>query len=303
MGYALEKRGITVNGLVLISGGWGLNKEYVSPELHSALQIVDMASTALYYRKTAPDLGNDAARVRQAAEKWVRESYAPALGRIEKLPNAERTAIVTQLSRFTGLAQEQIDRKTLMITPRQFRDGLLKDENKEPYIFDMRRTAEPGNDDAPVILHYFRHELGYHTSLSYIGLEDMEQGFAPSGSYPEPVNERWNYATAKVTPEEMKAAMEEASKSGDGPPRLGPPLPGTEEALAINPRMKVLVAGGMYDSFMPCAVGDEVERQLPQKLRESITFKCYVGGHAMYKDASTRAEFSRDVKALIEANR
>ncbi|MGB9071481.1 MAG: alpha/beta hydrolase [Terriglobales bacterium] len=303
VGYALEKRGITVNGLVLISGGWGLNKEYVSPELRSALQIVDMASTALYYRKTAPDSGNDRAEVRQAAEKWARESFAPVLGGLDKLSDAERDSIIAQLARFTGLAKEQIDRKTLTITPRQFRTGLLKDENKEPYIFDMRRTTAPGNDDAPVILHYFRHELGYHTSLPYIGLEGIEQGFAPSGTYPEPVNERWNYATAKVTPEELKAAIEEASKRGEGPPRLGPPLPGTEEALALNPRMKVLVAGGMYDSFMPCAVGDEIERQLPQKLRESITFKCYVGGHAMYRDASTRAEFSRDVKTLIEANR
>ena len=301
--YALEKRGITVHGLVLISGGWGLDKSYGSPELQSALRIVDMASTALYYGKTAPELGKDPAAVRQAAEKWARESYAPALARLEALSDAERTAIVAQLSRFTGLAQEQIDRKTLAITPRQFRTGLLKDQNKEPYIFDMRRTTPPGNGDAPAILHYFRHELGYHTSLPYIGLEGMEQGFAPSGSYPEPVNARWNYATAKVTPEELKAAIEEASKRGDGPPHLGPPLPGTEEALAINPHMKVLVAAGMYDSFLPCAVGDGIERQLPPNLQQSITFKCYIGGHAMYRDESTRAEFSRDVKTLIEANK
>src|SRR5208282_4989486 len=43
VGYALEKRGITVNGLVLISGGWGLNKDYGSHELRSALQVVDMS--------------------------------------------------------------------------------------------------------------------------------------------------------------------------------------------------------------------------------------------------------------------
>jgi len=303
VGYALEKSGITVNGLVLISGGWGLNKSYGSAELRSALPIVDMATTALYYRKTADDLGKDWATVRQAAETWVRESYAPALGRLEKLSDAERTAILAQLSRFTGLPQEQIDRNTLVITPRQFRTGLLKDQNKEPYIFDMRRTASPENGDEPVILHYFHHELGYRSSLLYVGLEKIDQGFAPSGIYPDPVNARWNYATAKVTPEELKAAVEAASKRGDGPPRLGPPLPGVEEALAMNPRMKVLVAAGMYDSFLPCAVGGEIDRQLPPNLRQSITFKCYVGGHAMYEDPPTRTELSRDVKALIEANR
>jgi len=302
VGYALEKRGITVNGLVLISGGWGLNKDYGSHELRSALQVVDMSSTALYYGKTASDLGKDPASMRQAAEKWVRESYAPALGRVDKLSDAERTAIVAQLGRFTGLRAEQIDRETLTISPRQFRTGLLKSESKEPYVFDMRRTSSPGNGDAPVILHYFRHELGYRTSLPHIGLEEIDQGYVPNGTQPDPVNARWNYATAKITPEELKAAIEEASRKGDGPPRLGPPLPGTEEALALNPHMKVLVAAGMYDSFLPCAVGAEIERQLPANLRPSITFKCYVGGHAMYKDAATRAEFSRDVKMLMDAN-
>ncbi len=303
VGYALERRGIRVNGLVLISGGWGLNKSYGSAELRSALGVVDMASTALYYGKTAPDLGKDTATVRREAEKWVRESYAPALSRVETLSEAERTEIVAQLSRFTGLAPEQIDRKTLAITPRQFRTGLLKDQGEQPYIFDMRRTAPPADNDGPAILGYFRHELGYRTSLPYIGVEEINQGWAPTGTYPEAVNARWNYATAKVTPEEMKAAIEAASKRGDGPPRIGPPLPGTEEALTLDPRMKVLVAAGMYDSFLPCAAGADLDRELSSNLRRSITFKCYVGGHAMYEDRSTRTAFSRDVKALIEANR
>ena len=303
VGYALEKRGIRVNGLVLISGGWGLTKDYGSSELRNALRVVDMASTALYYGKTAPDLGKDPTAVRRAAEVWVRETYAPALARVKDLSEKERDALLAQLVRFTGLSRDQIDPKSLSITPRQFRTGLLKDQGKELYIFDMRRTSAPEENRASAILHYFRHELGYHTDLPYIGLEDIRQGFAPSGTYPESVNERWDYATAKIAPEELKAAVEAASARGDGPPRLGPPLPATEEALAINPRMKVLVTGGMYDSFLPCAAGSEIERQLPSNLRQSITFKCYVGGHAMYEDPPTRAEVSRDVRALIGANR
>ena len=64
----------------------------------------------------------------------------------------------------------------------------------------------------------------------------------------------------------------------------------------------VLVAAGMYDSFLPCASGAELDRQLPSNLRSAITFKCYVGGHAMYKDAATRTEFSGDVKAMMAGN-
>jgi carboxypeptidase C (cathepsin A) len=301
--YALEKHGINVNGLVLISGGWGLTKQYISPQLLSALHVVDMASTALYYEKTAADLGKDRNQIRQSAETWARNSYAPALERRDSLSEQERTAIIAQLVRFTGIPAAQINRETLVISPRQFRTALLGDEHKELYIFDMRRTAAPNVLDAKSILHYFRHDLAYRSDLLYIGLEDVHQGYAPNGNYPESVNERWNYATAKLTPEEVKAAIEAASAGGEGPPRLGPPLPGTEDAFALNPHMNVLVAGGMYDSFLPCAVGKEIERQLPSALRASMTFKCYLGGHSMYADPSMRSELSHDVMELVKARK
>ena len=299
VGYALESRAIRVNGLVLISGGWGLNKSYGSAALRDALRVVDMASTALFYGKTPPDLGKDPAAVRQAAEQWVRDTYAPALARRDQLTDSERTSLANELARFTGIPADKIDRQTLVISPRQFREDLLKSEAKRPYIFDLRiSSSEPPRSHA-AILHYFRHDLGYQTDLPYIGLEDVTQGFAPSGKYPESVNERWNYATKDVTPEEMKAAIEAAAKEGGGPPRIGPPLPATQEAIAINPDLKVLVAAGMYDGFQPCASGAQTEADLPQNLRAAITFKCYVGGHAMYLDDPARVQLSRDVKTLI----
>ena len=38
---------------------------------------------------------------------------------------------------------------------------------------------------------------------------------------------------------------------------------------------------------------------LPAPLKPSMTFKCYVGGHMMYRDTDTRTAFSRDVRALV----
>jgi carboxypeptidase C (cathepsin A) len=304
VGYALEHRGITVNGLVLISGGWALNKEYGSGLLRNALRVVDMASAALFYGKTAPQLGKDRAEVRRAAERWVRTTYAPELARVDRLTDSERASLARDLSRFTGIPAAAIDHRTLLISPRQFRALLLKGEGKEPYIFDLRvSSGPPRNTGSAAILRYFRDELAYRTDLPYIGIEPVTQGFAPSGIYPPSVNERWNYATAVVTPEQVKAAIAAASREGGGPPRLGPPLPATEEALELNPRMRVLVAAGMYDGFQPCAAGAETEAQLPPKLRAAITFKCYIGGHAMYLDEPARLELSHDIKALIVAAR
>lgn len=306
VGYALEKRGIRVDGLVLISGGSGLNTEYCLRELRNALHKVDLSLTALYHGKIPTELGKDPNAIRKTVEAWARGTYAAALAKADSLSEAERTEVIKQLSRFTGLSSDQIDRKTLRFSPRQYRAGLLKDQGKILQVFDMRRTVKAGASPVTVeskaesaILRYLRRDLGYRTDLPYVGLEALEQGFAPSGKYPESVNARWNWATAPVSAEEFAAAVKAAAESGGGPPRLGPPLPATEEAIALNPDMKVLVASGIFDSYASCAASEETGRLLPPSLRKSISFKCYVGGHMMYLDPPTRLEFSKDVKAMI----
>jgi len=306
VGYALEKRGVRVDGLVLISGGTGFNTGYCPPGLKDALHVVDLSVTALHHGKIPAELGKDTDTIRKAADSWARQTYAPALAKADILSEAERTAVIGQLSRFTGLSIDQIDRKTLSFTPRQYRIGLLKDQGRVLQLFDMRQTVQARSSPAvkrfktkSAILRYLRRDLGYRTDLPYVGLEELEQGYAPSGKYPEGVNVRWNWATVPVSPEEMAAAMAEAAKSGTGPPRLGPPLPATEEAIALNPGMKVLVASGIFDSYATCAAYEETGRQLPPALQQSISFKCYVGGHMMYLDPPIRLQFSKDVKAMI----
>lgn len=302
--YALAKRGIDASGLVLISGGFGLDERYGSPSLLQALGVVDMASTALYWHRSAPDVGSDSASVRGAALAWVRKTYEPALAHLAEVSTAERDRIADQLARFTGIAPALIDRQTLIVTPHQFRTELLKSEGKVLYLLDGRRTSAPGDAGTPVMLHYLRDSLGYRTDLPYLGLEDLTQGFAPSGAYPKDVGEQWNYATAPITPAQLKAAIAAATASGAGPPQLGPPLPGTRQVLELNPHLKVLVAVGMYDPYQQCARGQATEDALPSDLHRAISFKCYAGGHAMYLDSpSIRAELSRDVLALVEAAR
>ncbi len=306
VGYALEKRGVRVDGLVLISGGTGLNTEYCPPELETALHVVDLSATALFHGKIPPELGKDLGVIRKAADAWARQTYAPALAKADSLSEAERRALIEKLSHFTGLSADMIDRKTLSFTPRQYRTGLLKDQNKILQVFDMRQTVQAGGSPAvrdykakSAILRYLRRDLGYRTDLPYVGLEDLEQGYSPSGEYPESVNARWNWATVPVSPEDLAAAMAEAAKTGSGPPRLGPPLPATEEAIALNPNMKILVASGIFDSYASCAAYEETGRRLPPALQQSMIFKCYAGGHMMYLDPSTRVQFSKDVKDMI----
>ncbi len=299
VGYQLLKRKVPVAGLILISGGWALNSSRVSAANLEASGLTDMAAIASYYGKTAPELGQNEAEVRAAAERWAHEVYAPALARVDSLTTEDRERIAAGLVRFTGIPATTIDRRTLAISPRLFRNTLLKDQGKSLYIFDLRRTEGPGAEGNDVILRYFRHDLGYASDLPYLDLEDAQDGYAPSGTYAASVGERWNYATAKVSDDEMKAAMAAAVASGSGPPKLGPPLPATEEAIALSPGLRVFVIGGLYDSFRPCGAGGEIARTLSGSLRDAIKFKCYAGGHAMYLDPPVRAELARDVRSFV----
>jgi len=163
----------------------------------------------------------------------------------------------------------------------------------------MRIRDEPPEPATDAILDYLRGELGYRTDLPYVGLENLADGYLPDGKAPQGVGQRWNYATAPVTPEAYEKAVAEAVRTGAGPPKLGPPLPGTAEAVALNPKLRVLVASGLYDSLANCAGDDETAKTLPAPLKAAMAFRCYPGGHMMYRDAPTRLSFSRDVRALV----
>ncbi|WAC58320.1 peptidase S10 [Brevundimonas sp. SL130] len=299
VGYRLLRQGVPIKGLILISGGDGLNTPYLTKETATALRIVDLAPVALFHGKLDPTLGGDAETARRAAEAWARDVYLPALTKAGDLSETERTKVVTDLSRFTGVPIELIDRTSLTFTPRQYLRGVLQPEGRVLNIFDMRLTESSPTEFTGAIDRYLRRDLGYVTDLPYVGLSEADIGYAPGDRYPASVGARWNYATIDASPEQIDAAIREAIQRGGGPPRIGPPLPGTEEAIALAPGLKVLVAAGLYDSLSSCTVNDELHRRLPPSLRSAIIYRCYTGGHMFYRDATSRLQFSRDIKDLI----
>lgn len=301
--YALGKLGIDVDGLVLVSGGSGLSS-VIPPELSQALRIVSYMPTVDYHGKTAEEFGGDLSAALEAGRKWAREEYAPALARLDSLSDDERERIAADLARFTGLAPASIDRRTLSVTPRQFRSTLNPSAGEPLNVFDMRLTDEPDTAARGVLERYFREDLGYVTDLPYVGVSGgFEQGYAPSGETPPSVGARWNYFTVPMSEEEKRAAIEEAIRVGGGPPRGGPVPPGAQEAAETNSKMRVLVASGMYDSLASCEADKAVEARLEGALAEAYSFKCYVGGHMMYRDAQSRVAFSNDIKRMISSAR
>ncbi|MEH3101302.1 S10 family serine carboxypeptidase-like protein [Sphingomonas adhaesiva] len=289
--YLLAQAGAPVAGLVLVSGGLGL-PDATPAALAHALHVVDLAATVRAIGKGA---GEDDA----AVEDWARRVYAPALDRAATLPAAERAAVIARLAASTAMPRAAIDARTLRFTPRAWLEA-TNPGGPPRNAYDMRLTAEPVVDEGAMVRE-LRGPLGYRTSLPYWGVEPSDTGFSPDGSFPEGAGARWNWATQKMTPQEVQAEYRRAAAAGDGPPRLGPPPPGTAEAMRAAPALRVLVATGLYDSYSSCAANRERVARLPADLAPRVTFRCYRGGHMMYRDAPARRALSNDVAALIAA--
>jgi carboxypeptidase C (cathepsin A) len=289
---ALQRRGIDVSGLVLISGGLGVGS--IPSRVRRPLSLPGFATTAIYHRKLEPELLRDPERALALVNDWAAGDYADALERLDQLSAAERETVAGELARFTGIPVEQIDRDSLVVDLGDFSEQLLGTERRVVSRYDARlsrpREASEGlfdprkdaalaplenklSGNAPVMMRYLRHVLGYDSDMFYIG--------PFGGAWPPPdqfrgdwMSVRWNF--------------------GGGPEE---PL---RSVMTQNPALVVLHASGTYDLVIPPARAAYIIQHLEPELRSRITARVYEGGHSFYLDRASRLQFMRDGAALIE---
>lgn len=171
MGNALEKRGIHVNGEIIMSGRTGLAGAG-SEERFAPLQIVHYPRIALFHGKLSPSLGTDIDAIERQVKAWALATYAPALRRLRTLSPAERADIAVKLALYSGLPLQKINRHTLIVTPTQMLTQLLADRSEKLTTNDMREIS---GKTAPALrqkrfessVQYLRRDLDYRTSLAY----------------------------------------------------------------------------------------------------------------------------------------
>ena len=266
---ALEKKGIRVAGVILISGGVQMGK--VSPDaVRTALSVAARTATAFHHKKLAPELLRDEKATLDEARKWAMTEYAPAWERRDSLSDAEREKTAAQLARYTGVDPSTIDRKTLMMSSPQFTSTLLRDRNLTLGRYDMRITQPAGGGRGgggggatssepvtrgSVMMNYIRTDLGFKTDLTYQGVEN---GYVPAGAGGRGAAAQWvwNQGTTTMSSAEASATRAGAASvgSGDGPP--GGSQPWLRRAMDLDPKITVFVAAGLYDSLNSCADND-----------------------------------------------
>jgi carboxypeptidase C (cathepsin A) len=299
MSAILERRGIPLNGVVLMSGSLAIGQPTLAPELSTALAVPAMTAAAHYHKKLSPDLQRELEPALDQAEEWALKIYAPGLGKRDTLGAGEREALVEGLSRYTGVPAGAIDRKTLGIERDQFRMQLLPGRMLGMYDYRMSRPGESQVDPdlfpelmadpsfAPafrlahgtsiLLNRYMRQELRFESDLSYQG--------PLGGGYP---------STASSINRRFKWNREGQSTTAD-------PNPPLRRAMHANPAIRVFLLRGLYDSLgNGCARHVYTARQLDQAIRSRVMVGCYRAGHDFYTDKPVRQQVKRDMMAFVQ---
>ena len=288
-GYLVEK-GIAFNGILLVSSVMNFQTVRFADgnDLPLVLILPSYTATAWYHKKLPADLQlKGLAEVLRESEKFAIEKFGPGLLKAANLSSAERNALINDLSRFTGLSSQFIDRNNMRIELGEFMKELRRDEKRSVGRLDSRfqgidkEPAGDGTDFDPsmtairppytaTLNDYVRRELGFESDLEYYIL---------GGGVG-----RWDWNVDNGY----------ADTSGS-----------LRQALQKNPFMKVFIASGYYDMATPYFATEYTlaNMNLEPSLRANILTRYYEAGHMMYIEENSLKVLKQDAAAFIRASK
>ena len=221
------------------------------------------------------------------AREFAMGDYTLALMKGSAMSDAERTATIDKISRFTGLSREYVDKAELRPVIFRFCQELLREKGLVMGRFDSRYTGtiadrlgesmerDPSHHPtiagcfSTCINDYLARELNVTTTLPYEVLTGRV----------------WPWDYSNVQNEYLNVA-----------PRL-------RNAMQMNPALRVWVLNGYYDLATPF-YGTEYTFDhlgLPKSLRSNISMTYYPAGHMMYLLKNSLVQMKTDARRWYEA--
>jgi carboxypeptidase C (cathepsin A) len=271
--YLLDHDGIYLNGITLISSV--LNFETISfgsgNDLPYDLFLPSYTATAWYHKKLPPDLQASLEKAIGEARRFAANEYAAALMKGDKLTGAERSNVVKQLARLTGLSEQFVDESNLRISMQRFGKELLRKERRTIGRYDSRLEGtdldaageRPDYDPSyasvqgvftAVFNEYIRRDLKYETDLPYEVL------------------------TSKVQPWDYKRFENRYVNVAEL----------LRQAMTQNPNLKVMIVNGYYDLATPFFATEYTVNHLglDQELSSHVSLAYCEAGHMLYTKQS-----------------
>lgn len=275
---------VGLNGIILISTvlDFAAGAEAEGNEIVYVTNLPTMAATAWYHNKVANKPANVADFVEQARQ-FASGPYLSALIKGQKLPADERAKIRTQLSHFTGLSEDYLEKADLRVVPGRFYKELLRDRGLTVGRLDSRYTgrdydnAGEGPDNDPS---FYGIDASYTAAMNAYARDELK--FSPERQYVTIGGVRdWDW---RIGGRDDNAYLNVA-------PYIG-------RALRENSGLRVFVGQGWYDFATPFFAAEYslTRTGMPQ---DRIQYHYYDAGHMMYVREADLAKLSNDVRGFI----
>ncbi|HEX9293502.1 MAG TPA: hypothetical protein VF873_07435 [Gemmatimonadales bacterium] len=289
LGSRLERDGISLNGIVLISSVLDFETLLFSPghDLSYELYLPSYAATAAYH-KVIPAPANMSAFLTEV-RRYAMGDYATALAAGATLPADRKAAVAKQVAAYTGLSEDYVMRASLRVNLRQFMAELQRsrglvtgrlDSRFSGPLPDLLTENAPGDPQSNAVTGaftaaanaYLRGELKFDTQDRYL-MGGGNQG-------------QWNWAR-------------DGQRGWAATTYVGSDL---TQALVTNPHLRIEVENGYYDLATPFFATEYTVNHLEglsPDLRDNITLKYYDAGHMMYLYEPALAELKQNVARFI----
>ncbi|MGB3852457.1 MAG: peptidase S10 [Tunicatimonas sp.] len=286
-GYLQDRHGMYLNGLMLVSAILNFQTARFGRgnDLPYALFLPTYAATAHYHGKLPEPVDNLEAFLSEV-EEFAQGEYTLALMQGDNLSPERRTALATQLHRYTGLDTAYLRRTNYRIHIARFVKELRRDEGVVVGRLDSRLTGQDYDDagdrydfdpslDGTIsgpyttaLNAYLHDELNYRNDLPY----EILTGRVRPWDYSNVQNEFLNVAET------------------------------LREAMSKNPFLKVHVFNGYYDLATPYFATEYTfdHMLLRDSLADNVSMSYYPAGHMMYIHQPSLVKMKQEVDRFID---
>ena len=306
---AADLRSVDLNGVILLSQILSFDNSVDGPTANPgvdqayALALPTMAATAWYYHRLSPQppaLKPFLAEV----EKYALGEYMTALLQGSELPDAQKHAVAEKLHGYTGLPVDYLMKADLRVQGGEFSKELKVDDSISVGRLDTRfmgpdmdplsqATGYDPQSDAitsawnTAINQYLHNDLKYATQDTYL------MSARDGGEF------SWN-----MTHRPPGRGFGGGGGGGAGTVETGANvMPDLAYRMKMNPKMKVMLAGGYYDLATPYFEGifEMHHLPMPKSLQANISYHYYEAGHMIYVREDILKQFHADVASFIKS--
>jgi carboxypeptidase C (cathepsin A) len=302
---AADLRSVDLNGIILLSQILSFDNSVDGPNNNPgvdqayALALPTYAASAWYHHKLPnqpPALKPFLAEV----EKYALGEYMTALLQGSELPDAQRQAVAEKLHSYTGLSVDYLLRSDLRVIGSDFSKTLKLDEGMTTGRLDSRYQGpdinplsegsgyDPQSDAITSAWNTAINEY-LHKDLKYAQQDTYLMSARSGGEF------NWNMNHQPPT--------SRGGGGGDSQETGANVMPDLAYRMKMNPKMKILLAGGYYDLATPYFEGiyEMHHLQIPRSLQANISYHYYEAGHMIYVREDILKQFHADVSAFIKA--